>query len=66
MRNGFGWFIRIVVQDGTMITAIRVNNVTGSLQMANMTEEMRGFHKTENYGTENQIAGMSTDERQVI
>jgi hypothetical protein len=52
-----------VVLDGTMVTTVRTHTVTGSFQLAQLTEEMNHFCETENYGTEYQLAGMSADEK---
>ena len=64
--NRFGWLIRGVVQDGTMVTAVRAHTITGSFQLAQLTEEMKNFCETENYGTEYQMAGRSIEERQAV
>jgi hypothetical protein len=64
--NRFGWLVRGVVQEGTMVTAVRAHTVTGSFQLAQLTEEMKQFCETENYGTEYQLPGMSADEKRAF
>jgi hypothetical protein len=66
VRNRFGWLIRGVVQDGTTITAVRTNTIIGSTQLAQLTDVMRQFCETENFGTEYQVAGMSEDHRKAV
>jgi hypothetical protein len=64
--NRFGWLVRGVVPDGIMVSAVRARTVTGSFQFAQLTEEMKHFCETENYGTEYQLAGMSADENRAV
>lgn len=66
VRNRFGWLIRGVVQDDTTITAVRTKTITGSTQLAQLADAMRQFCKTENFGTEYQVAEMSEDHRKAV
>lgn len=50
-----------VVQDEAMVTTVRAHTATGSIQLTKLTQEIRSFLGAGNYGTEYELADMSTE-----